>query len=99
MHFLVVHLEMTHCAAAILVMPHYSIEVLRNAQEADEVTSKLLQACSIPKPRLQGPEWNRPPLQHYPKLWSQLKIVEGVLLAIPTQYASWRIWCKVFSVP
>ena len=60
----------TMCAAT-LVMPHYSIDELRKAQEeADEVTSKLLQACSIPKPRLKGPEWNRPPLQHYRQLWS-----------------------------
>ena len=68
----------TLCAAT-LVMPHYSIDELRKAQEADEVTSKLLQCCSIPKPRLKGPEWNRPPLQHYRQLWSQLKILEGIL--------------------
>ena len=65
--------------AATLVMPHYSIDEHRKAQEADEVTSKLLQACSIPKPRLQGSEWNRHPLKRYCQLWSQLKIVEGVL--------------------
>ena len=65
--------------AATLVMPHYSIDELRKAQESDEVTSKLLQACSIPKPRLQGSEWNRHPLKRYCQLWSQLKIVEGVL--------------------
>ena len=80
MHFLIVHLQMTHCVLPPwLAMPHYSIDELRKPQEADEVTSKLLQACSILKPRLKGPEWDRPPLQRYHQLWSQLKIVEGVL--------------------
>ena len=60
-------------------MPHYSIEELRKAQEADAVTSKLLHACSIPKPRLQTLEWNRHPLLRYHHLWSQLKIVKDVL--------------------
>ena len=52
----------TLCAAT-LVMPQYSMYELCKAQEADVVTSKRLEACSIPKPRLKGPEWNRPPLQ------------------------------------
>ena len=54
----------TLCAAT-LAMPHYPMYELRKAQEADEVTSKLLlQTGSIHKPRLKGPEWNRLPLQH-----------------------------------
>ena len=62
---------LSHCTAsndtlcaATLVMPQYSMYELCKAQEADAVTSKRLEACSIPKPRLKGPEWNRPPLQH-----------------------------------
>ena len=66
------------CAATV-ALPQHSTRELHDAQEADSITSRVLQALSESQHRPQGHEWCQHPLRRYRQLWPQLKIVDGVL--------------------
>ena len=68
------------CAATI-TMSHTSTEHLRRAQSVDPIMKRLGHALSISnkRPSLSKPFWRKPPLRRYRQLWSQLKIVDGVI--------------------
>ena len=65
--------------AVTMAMPHYSVPALCTAQQEDSWISKVLQAHLHSHNPPKGQEWNQHPLQQYQQLWTQLRIIDGVL--------------------
>ena len=60
-------------------MPHTASDELCHAQQTDSHLAKVIQACTQSLHHPMGPEWRKQPLQHYKQLWSQLRVVGGIL--------------------
>ena len=72
--------------AITLATPHPSTTNLRSAQLADLCISKVLQTRAHSELPPQDPDWRQHPLRQYQQLWTQLKVVDGVLCR------KYRIW-------
>ena len=63
-------------AATVLTQPY---DVLREAQQKDDIIKTILHALSVSKSCPTAKEWNSRPLHRYKQLWPQLLLVEGVV--------------------
>ena len=66
-------------AAPTVILPTFSVEQLKTAQENDPVTLQLQKSLQHSVDRPTSSKWKRPPLHRYRQLWSQLKLVDGVV--------------------
>ena len=63
-------------AATVLTQPY---DVLREAQQKDDIIKTILHALSVSKSCPTAKEWNSRPLHRNKQLWPQLLLVEGVV--------------------
>ena len=66
-------------AASTVILPTFSVEQLKTALENDPVTLQLQKSLQHSVDRPTSSKWKRPPLHRYRQLWSQLKLVDGVV--------------------
>ena len=66
-------------SASTAILPNYSVEQMKLAQDEDPVTKKLQIALQKSPECPNTHKWKHPPLHRYRKLWSQLKLVNGIV--------------------
>jgi len=66
-------------SAPTVVLPTYSVEQLKLAQEEDPILQQLLTALHKSSQRPNLRKWKTPPLRRYRQLWSQLKLANGIV--------------------
>ena len=66
-------------SAPTVILPNYSVEQMKLAQEEDPVIKQLQVALQKLPERPKTRKWKHPPLHRYRQLWSQLKLVNGIV--------------------
>ena len=66
-------------SAPTVILPNYSVEQLKAAQEEDPIAKQLQIALNKSVERLNSCKWKTPPLYHYQQLWPQLELNNGIV--------------------
>ena len=66
-------------SAPTVILPNYSETQVKLAQEEDPIVKQLQIALDKSPERPSSHKWKHPPLHRYRQLWSQLKLVNGIV--------------------
>ena len=66
-------------SAPTVILPTFPVEQLKKAQEDDPITSQIQKSLQDSPERPTSNKWEKSPLHRYRQLWSQLKLVDGVI--------------------